>query len=206
MSKNMSKRVMLVFLGQLFISIGISLLFVANLGVDPLGVFHTGVANALNITFQKAFFIENLIAIIIIFIVDRKYLNVATLMTLFVVSLTSGFIMSFFYYVLGTDPSMVVRIICLFASCVSLSLGLNIYVLANLGVGALDAMAEMISDKFHFEYQKVKVISDLGFLAVGYILGGAVGVGTIVAALIVGPIIQFIRKRIKDPIDKFITA
>lgn len=202
----LAKRVLLVILGQLFISAGVALLFIANLGVDPLGVFHTGVANAFNTTFPIALFMENLIAITIIFIVDKKYLNIATVAALFVVSISNDAILSFLTMIVGVNPSMMIRVICLLLACVVLSIGLNVYVLADLGVGAMDALPEMVCDKFDLRYSRIKVISDLGFLLIGYLLGGIVGVGTIVTALVVGPIIQYIRVRIKRPIEAFIAG
>lgn len=203
MDKKLLKQIVLVIAGQLLISCGISLMLVVNLGVDPLGVFHTGVANLLNTTFGIAFFIENIIAITIIYFIDKKYINLATVLSMFVVTLTSTQIMNFYNLILGSDPHMIVRVISLFVSSFILSVGLNVYVHAGLGVAAMDALPEMVSDKLHVEYRYIKVASDVLYLLIGWFLGGKVGVGTIISAIIVGPIIQWTRKYVKPFVENF---
>ncbi len=175
-----------------------------NLGVDPLGVFHTGVSNTFNISFALALFIENMICLVIVYFLDKKYINIATICGLFVVSLVSNPITSFYTMVLGTNLSLIARYLLLFVACFIISVGLNFYVLADLGTAAIDAFPEMIAEKTDFEIGPVKIVVDLAFLGVGIFLGGTLGVGTLISAFAVGPIIQVTRKVMQDPIAKFI--
>lgn len=201
---NLGKRILLVIIGQLFISAGVSLLLYINLGADPMGVFHTGVANALNIHFSQAFFIENIVVLVLVYFIDKSYIHIATVLTLFVVSMTTNYFTVLFMLFIPHDAVFMIKIILLLVACLLISIGLNFYVLPDLGVGPLDVVVEMIVDKKRYSYQSVKVIADLVYLAIGFALGGVVGIGTIISAFVVGPMIQFTRKYMKDPIHSFI--
>lgn len=201
---NLGKRILLVIIGQLFISAGVSLLLYINLGADPMGVFHTGVGNALNIHFSQALFIENIVVLVLVYFIDKSYIHIATVLTLFVVSMTTNYFTALFMLFIPHDAVFMIKIILLLVACLLISIGLNFYVLPDLGVGPLDVVVEMIVDKKRYSYQSVKVIADLFYLAIGFALGGVVGIGTIISAFVVGPMIQFTRKYMKEPIVKYI--
>lgn len=204
MNKKIIKQTLLVILGQSIIGLGVSLFLYVNLGVDPLGVFHTGVANLFNTSYSIALFFESLIAIIFIYFVDKKYINIATVISLFWVSMTSPIYLKIIPFIIPINSPYFIRLIILILACLILAIGLNTYVLANLGVGPIDAIPEVISDKLNIKYQNVKVIFDFSALIIGYFIGGSVGIGTIISAFLVGPMIEHTRKIIKDPINNFI--
>ena len=206
MKKQFIRRLFLVVLGQVIISAGITLMLFINLGADPLGVFHTGVANILNISFAKAILLENLFVVIIVYFIDKKYINIATIITLFVVSLTTGYFDSLYNFIFPSEMSFIFRVVVLLLACFILAVGLNFYVLPKLGVGAMDIPVEMLVDKKGYIYQRVKVLTDLMFLVACYFLGGVVGIGTVISAFAVGPFIQITRKFMSEPIKKFIES
>lgn len=202
--RKLSKQVLMIVIGQIVIAAGVALLLVANLGVDPISVFHTGVANTFNISFELALFIENIIATIIIFIVDKKYINVATVLSIFLISLTAPFFSSIYVSILGVSPALIVKLISVVIASVIISIGYNIYFLADKGIAPMDAVAELITIKANLDYKKVKVISDVTFLVVGYLLGGTVGVATVIVTLLIGPLIAYVRGLFYEPITRFI--
>lgn len=205
MSKEkIAKQVFLVIIGQMILGVGIGVIIYANLGIDALGVFHSGVSKTFNISFGMAMFYESLLAIIVILFIDRKYINFATIVSLFLVGFTADFTGNVLANILPSNLNIVLRLAMVLIGSIILGIGLNFYVLADLGVAALDAIVEIITDKSKFEYQIVKMANDLIFLAIGWLLGGHVGVATIITAVAIGPIIQFIRKRIASPIDNWV--
>lgn len=205
MQNNLLKRIFLVILGQMTLGIGVGFILHANLGVDAVGVLHSGVAKVFNVNFGVAMFYESLITIVIIYFIDKAYINIATITSMFMVGFLADFITLVLSQVLVNDIFLINLLLVLIGSIV-LGFGLNIYVLANLGVGALDAIAEIISDKFKLKYQTVKIANDLVFLTVGYLLGGHVGIATIISAIIVGPIIQYLRPFVNKKIKAFLAS
>lgn len=201
---SLMKRIFLVVLGQSIIGAGINLMIFANLGVDPLGVFHTGVARVFNISFAMALFLENAVALVIVFFIDKKYINIATIASLFVVSAVSNPVMKLYELILPNNLHVIIRVLLLLLACLILAVGLNFYVLADLGMGAVDAFPEMIANKGGYEIGPVKVIVDLVFLGAGILMGGSIGVGTLISAFAVGPIIQVTRKLMRPKVTNYI--
>lgn len=205
MSKEkVAKQMFLVVLGQVILGIGVSFIIFADLGIDAFGVFHSGVANTFNISFGAAMFYESLLALVVIFFVDKKYINFATVVSLFLVGFTADFIGMFLSLLLPDSLNFGVNLLMVLLGSFILAIGLNIYVLADLGVGALDAIAEIITDKSKYEYKVVKMANDILFLIIGFLLGGKVGIATIITAIIMGPVIQFVRERVSQPIKNWI--
>ena len=73
-----------------------------------------------------------------------------------------------------------------------------------LGVGAIDLISEIISQKSHIQYRIVRIVGDISFVVIGYFLGGVVGVGTLVAAFLTGPTVQFVRPTVHRIVDRII--
>lgn len=204
MNKKLVRQILLVVIGQSILGLGVSIFLYVNLGIDTVGVLHTGVANLFKISFGLALFLESLLVIFIIYLIDKSYIHIATLISLFGVSVTSEIYLKILPYVFPVTIPYIFRILILLLACLILAIGLNVYVLADLGIGPIDAIPEIISDKFNIEYKYVKVAFDLTCLVVGYLIGGVVGVGTLISAFVVGPMIQFVRNAIKEPINNFI--
>lgn len=62
---------------------------------------------------------------------------------------------------------------------------------SDIGVAPNDIVPFIIKDKLNFQYRWVRIAFDATFLVVGFILGGKVGIGTIISMLVIGPFIQF---------------
>ena len=62
---------------------------------------------------------------------------------------------------------------------------------SDIGVAPNDIVPFIIKDKLNCQYRWVRIAFDATFLIVGFILGGKVGIGTIIAMLAIGPFIQF---------------
>ena len=81
------------------------------------------------------------------------------------------------------------------AGCVILGFGMSIIIKSNSGTGPNDLIAMIFSDKINqhrrIAFRWVRIGCDVFFVAVGFFLGGTVGIGTVVAALLTGPVVQF---------------
>lgn len=112
---------------------------------------------------------------------------------------------------LGTDTftvfiqglSRVVGLSIGLAGCVILSLGMSIVINSNAGTGPNDLVAVILSDKLErIEFRWVRMGCDAFFVILGFILGGTVGVGTIIAIFLTGPMVQFWLPKTKALLQK----
>ncbi|MCR5716101.1 MAG: hypothetical protein K6G23_04595, partial [Lachnospiraceae bacterium] len=162
------------------------------------------------IEFGTLYMITNAVLLLFALIFDRHYIGIATFINLFLL----GYITQFSYAFLQTiiiDPSMGVRALCLIVGVVIICFGSAFYMTANLGVSTYDAIALIIVNTWHKgKFQYVRIISDLicVLLGVGLFLlsGGSfaqiptiAGVGTIITAFFMGPLIEFFNVHITRP-------
>jgi uncharacterized membrane protein YczE len=74
------------------------------------------------------------------------------------------------------------------AGCVILAYGMTIVIKSDAGTGPNDLVAIVISDKTHKNFSIVRIIVDLCFVLIGWLLKGTVGIGTVICAFLVGPV------------------
>ena len=75
--------------------------------------------------------------------------------------------------------------------CVILASGMSIVIRSEAGTGPNDLVAVVISEKRKIRFSVVRIATDVLFVLAGFLLGGRFGVGTIICALLVGPVADF---------------
>lgn len=98
---------------------------------------------------------------------------------------------------------MPIRAASMLIGCVILSAGMSIVINSNAGTGPNDLVAVILSDKMEsVEFRWVRVGCDLFFVVLGFLLGGTVGAGTVVAVFLTGPLVQFWLPKTKKAVQK----
>ena len=84
--------------------------------------------------------------------------------------------------------SIVFKLVMLALGCVILAYGMTIVIKSDAGTGPNDLVSVVISDKTKKKFSVVRIIVDVSFVAIGFLLGGSLGIGTIICAFCVGPV------------------
>lgn len=188
-------RVIILFGGLIIAHLGVTLFLLANLGADPFNVLIQGLYRTIfRLTGWEVLthgYVHMAVCfgiIIVLLIVDRRYIKIGTIICM----ICGGPIIDFFSWmlqnVINDRCSFPVRLITLGAGCIILAFGMTIVMKSDSGVGPNDLVAIVISDKLHRPFGMIRIIVDLSFVAAGFFLGGAVGIGTIICAGLVGPV------------------
>lgn len=213
--RNLAKRIGMSFFGVIVCAISVGIFKIAALGVDPFQSFMAGLDFMIPLDFGLLYIIVNVLLLSFALIFDRHYIGIATFINLFLL----GYITQFTYGFLQTilpNPSMLVRVICLVTGVVIICFGSAFYMTADLGVSTYDAVALVISKTWKKgKFQYVRIITDLICVVLGvglFMLAGGkasaiptiAGVGTIITAFFMGPLIEFFNVHIARPllIDK----
>ena len=211
--KNFKKRLFMTLFGVIICAISVGIFKIAALGVDPFQSFMAGLDAAIPLDFGLLYIIANAVLLLFSLIFDRHFIGIATFINLFLL----GYIPQFTYEFLQTifvNPSMVTRVICLVVGVVIICFGSAFYMTADLGVSTYDAVALIISGTWKKgKFQYVRIITDLVCVALGVglflLAGGSVsaiptiaGIGTIVTAFFMGPLIEFFNVHVARPILK----
>lgn len=204
------KRILMSLLGVIICAISVGVFKIAALGVDPFQTFMAGLDSIIPIDFGTLYVIVNLILLVFSLIVDRHNIGIATFINLFLL----GYITDFTYGLLQTvivAPSLPVRAICLIVGIVVICFGSALYMTADLGVSTYDAVAIVMNRKWKVaKFKYCRIFTDVICVILGVALfllaGGSwgavptiAGVGTIVTAFFMGPIIEFFNEKIARP-------
>ena len=209
-NKQLVKRICMSLFGVIICAISVGIFKIAALGVDPFQSFMAGLDALVPIKFGTLYVITNVVLLTFALIFDRHYIGIATFINLFLL----GYITQFTYEFLQTvivDPAIWVRVICLVVGVVIICFGSAFYMTADLGVSTYDAVALVMSNKWKLgKFQYIRIATDLVCVILGCVLfllaGGSfkaiptiAGVGTIITAFFMGPLIEFFNVHCARP-------
>ena len=211
--KIFQRRILMTLFGVIICAISVGIFKIAALGVDPFQSFMAGLDNLIHIDFGTLYVIVNGVMLVFALVFDRHYIGIATFINLFLLGYITQFTFEFLKTVI-VDPSPVVRIVCLIIGIVIICFGSAFYMTADLGVSTYDAVALIIVNTWKIgKFQYVRIITDLVCVVLGCVLfvlaGGAIkdiptiaGIGTIITAFFMGPLIEFFNVHITRPLLK----
>lgn len=185
--------------GILLCGISIGFFRMADWGTDPFQTFCGGMEAISGMAFGILYLFINGILLLAVFLIRRKYIGLATVLNMTLM----GFVVE------GTNDLLqkhlpVVNIwgqaAYLTAGVVLLCISSSLYFTADLGVSAYDAMALILTEKTAVRFELCRVGCDLFCVAVGAVCGAPVGIGTIVTAFCMGPLIEFFNVHLARPI------
>lgn len=186
--------------GVLVAGISVGLFRRSVFGTDPFQVLVNGISNHITFaSFGTVYMCINLLMLAAIFFLDKHYIGIATFINIFLLGYVVQFSDDVVGKIIGDTPSMLTRIILLIAGVVILCFASAMYFTANLGVSTYDAVSLIMTDKKLGKFKYLRIATDVFCVVVGFLLGGIVGVGTIITAFFMGPLIDFFNKKVAEP-------
>ena len=183
------RQIIQVLTGTSLIGIGISLNYLANLGLGPWGVFHDGLSKTLNITYGRTIIITG-IAVMLLWIPLKQKPGIGTIIDIFLVGSVADLIIPNF----RLSENVFISLILIFCGIILIGTGTAIYVGAGLGVGPRDGIMVGIA-KLGPSIRVTRIGIDFTAFVIGVFLGGSYGIGTIFMVVSVGPIVQYSLKK-----------
>ena len=208
-----TRRIMMSLMGVIICAISVGMFKTAALGVDPFQTFMAGLDKLIPISFGTLYVITNVILLTFSLIVDRHNIGLATFINMFLLGYITDW-SHIFFNGLFPDPTMPVRFALLVVAIVIICFASALYMTADLGVSTYDAVAIVMSGKWKIaKFKYCRIVTDLICVIIGCVLfllgGGAVkdiptiaGIGTIITAFFMGPLIEFFNIKIARPMLK----
>ena len=175
-----------VIFGTSLIGVGISLNYLANLGLGPWGVFHDGLSKTIGITYGRTIIITG-VAVMLLWIPLKQKPGLGTLIDIFLVGLVADTIILYFEF----SENIFLSLMLVLLGIISIGTGTAIYVGADLGVGPRDGIMvglETLGIKIGTARNLIELIAFL----TGWLLGGLVGYVTILFVIGIGPVVQLV--------------
>ena len=186
-------RVILLLVGLCIAHLGVTLFLLAELGSDPFNVLIQGLFRAIPwpawMTHGRVHLLVSLLILCILLVVDRTYVRIGTVLCM---ALGGPIIDVYMVFLapLFQGLAFVLRLAVLVLGCVILAFGMTVVIRSEAGTGPNDLVAVVLSDKLRRPFGPVRVTVDVCFAVVGWLLGGMLGLGTVVCACLVGPTAQ----------------
>jgi uncharacterized membrane protein YczE len=184
------RRLVYLYVGLLLFGVSIALMLASRLGLDPWDVFHQGLARWTGLRFGWVVVAVSAL-VLMLWIPLRQRPGVGTVSNVLLVGLVADAALA----LLPQPGHPVGRSAFLVAGIALNGLATALYVGAGLGPGARDGLMTGLARRGH-SIRVVRTGIEVSVLAAGWLLGGTVGVGTVVYALSIGPLVHYLLPRV----------
>lgn len=178
----------------LLTGLGITLFIHANLGSDTITVFVDGIHATFNVSYGSASRIYNIAVLIIALKVSRKNIGWATI----IYALTVGYAMDYFEVLLFPlhirEASLWIRLLAIGIGQICFGITYALLIRYRKGMNQIDAISYAIVEKTKIPFKWIRTGMDVGLLLVGWLLGGVVGIGSVIAMTTTGILIDIFLK------------
>ncbi|HHB8287748.1 TPA: YitT family protein [Klebsiella pneumoniae] len=193
----MLRRLLQLYIGLVLYGVSTALFVHANLGADPWDVFHLGVAKQLGISFGTVIILTGA-AVLLLWIPIRQMPGLGTVSNVIVLGLAADATLA----VLPPLESMVARSALLVGAIVLNAIATGMYIGAGFGPGPRDGLMTGLHARTGWSLRGIRTAIELSVLLIGWLLGGKFGVGTVIYALSIGPLIQLRLPWFSQPVSR----
>jgi uncharacterized membrane protein YczE len=180
------RRFVQLQLGLLLYGVSMALLVRSRLGLDPWDVFHQGVAKRTGLTFGTVVIIVGAL-VLLLWIPLRQRPGLGTVSNVIVIGLAVDAAL----WLLPAPSALWLRITLMVLGVVGNGIATGMYIGARMGPGPRDGLMTGLAARYpRLSLRLVRTCIEVSVLVVGFLLGGTVGIATVVYALSIGPLTQ----------------
>ena len=192
--KGFWRRLGELVLGLFLFAVGIVLTMKANLGFGPWEVFHQGVSGRIGMSIGNVSILTGLVICVLVVLAGEK-LGLGTLLNMVLIGVFMDRIL-----VLGVIPRMgsfLPGLLLMFAGLFTISLASYFYIGSGFGAGPRDSLMVALERRTGMAVGLCRIIVEGSAVLFGWLLGGPVGLGTVIAAFGIGSCIQVVFRLLK---------
>ncbi|WP_060207006.1 YczE/YyaS/YitT family protein [Sporosarcina koreensis] len=174
--------------GVMVLSLGIAMTIKGQrLGVGPWDVLHIGLTKNFGLTIGTWSIILGVVIIVVTSAVLKQWPKLGTWLNMILL----GLFIDLFNWMLPEFDTMTGQVIIFTLGVAVMSYGIGIYVAPNVGAGPRDSLMLILVDKLGISVKKVRTMIEVIVAVAGWLLGGPVGIGTVIIALLIGQIVHY---------------
>lgn len=199
--KDFSLRSLASIIGITFISFGSALSESMNMGLDPFTALNRGASSLLGFSLGNYQLVVNILILAVVFFMQRSLIGWGTIYNMILVGYQVDFFTGMFKNYFAVDEmGLMLRIFITIVAILIFALGVAVYMDADLGVSPYDAVAPLIENRAPWGFTPIRVGVDLVVVFTAFLLGGPVGISTIITGFFAGPLITFFSSKVSQPI------
>lgn len=181
------RRLAQLFVGLVLYGVSMAMMLRAGLGLDPWDVLHAGIASRVPLTFGQVTIVVGAL-VLLLWVPLRQMPGLGTVANVVVIGLATDATLAH----LGAPGALVARVGLLTVGIVLNGVAGGLYIGSQLGPGPRDGLMTGLALRTGWSIRLVRTGIELSVLACGWVLGGPVGVGTVLYAVAIGHLVQFV--------------
>ena len=186
------QRLFVLLIGVAVTEFGSQLYVALDVGADPFMILVQGVSRQTGLSYGQASTTLMLLCLIGIFLFDRRQIHPGTIFCIFCLGPLVDFYAFLFGRVLPQERPLFLTILLIMLGCVIVSIGIGISVRSEAGACANYLIPVIAHERLPFlALRWTRMIWDFGCILFGFLLGGKLGISTIIALTLYGPGLQF---------------
>ncbi len=180
-------RCLFFIAGILVLSFGITLTIKGQFfGVGSWDVLHIGLAKTFGLTIGTWSILIGLAILAFAMLVTKKFPLPGTFIDMFL----AGIFIDIFNFWLPDIEGFWMQLLAYLTGLLLLGWGCGMYMVANLGIGPRDTLMLLMVHKLGWSVTRARTLMEVTVAIIGFLLGGPIGVGTVLMAFGLGPIVQ----------------
>ncbi len=197
--ENMFKGIFYL-VGLCIMGLGIALNAISDFGAGPWDAVNIGLSNHINLSVGTSMNLVAIFNLIIGGILNKEFPKITPLIT----SIILGVFIDLGFLILnGINPTTSsMQFILFLISLPIISTGIAIYLVSNLPNTPLDYFMLAIKSKFNLSLMTGKIVSESSGLVIALLLGGPIGLGSLIIVFAIGPMMQVLHKYTTNMFNK----
>jgi uncharacterized membrane protein YczE len=182
-------RLPALLLGLVCFGVGIAIMAAAGVGLGPWEVLNQGISRHTGLAMGTVSILIGL-PILLLWIPLGEYPGIGTALNVLVIGTATNLVLP----LLPTPSALPAQVAMMLVGVTSIGLGSGLYLGTHLGPGPRDGLMTGMHARYGWSIRRARTLVEVTVLIVGFVLGGTVGIGTIVFAFGIGPLVQlFLR-------------
>ena len=200
----LTKKIIISLLGNFFMGMGVYAFFTSTMGSDPISVFYDGIHVFFDISYGEAANYVNIVGLLLAILFARKYFYIGTLINALTIGQFINLAEKIYGSLITVEPIFPIKLLLVLLGVLLLGFGIALTISVNLGPSFADCLVLRTQEITKKDYGIIRMIFDGIYVAMGFLLGGVIHLGTVVAVVLLGPVIQklteMVKKNILEPL------
>lgn len=186
------RRLLMLLLGVCVTECGSQLFVALGVGADPFMILVQGISRQSGLSYGQLSTLIMLICLVAIFLCAREHIHIGTIFCMFCLGPIVDFYAFLFGRILPVHRPLALTVLLIILGCLIVSIGVGISVRSDAGACANDLIPVILHQKVHgLQLRWARMLCDGLCIVVGFVLGGTLGIGTVIALTLYGPGLQF---------------
>jgi len=182
----LTRRLVQLTGGLVLYGVSMAMMFRASLGLDPWDVLHAGIIRQIPLSFGTVVVAIGFL-VLLLWIPLRQMPGLGTVANVILIGVAVDVALA----MISTPDGFLPRLALLLSGVVLNALAGALYIGSQLGPGPRDGLMTGLVRRTGLSVRLVRTSIEVTVLAAGFLLGGAVGLGTVVYALAIGPLVHW---------------